>query len=193
MNKSQAVIFLAILAIIAVGTAVFLFLSSQSDLEAMQLNDPANDVLLTVGSSYPKAVDITGATLEISDNQANFTIRTNAQNISVNDEGTTTWEVILILENQTDVVKTYDLRATLNSTGHFCMIRDVEEEPSKSCIINLQQNKLFIIMPVEGAVKFEQAEWSITSTYEEKTAGKLTANAFDFAPDEGMHITVVQT
>ena len=193
MNKSQGFILISILIIIAVGAAVFLFLSSRSSLEAMQLNDPSDDVLLTVGSSYPKAVDITGAALEISEDRANLTVRANAPEISVNDEGTMTWDVILVLENQTDVVKAYNLRVTLNSTGLFCLFRDVEEETSKSCIISLQRNKLFVSMPLEGPVKFEQAEWSITSTYEEKTTGKLTTNAFDFAPDEGMHITIAQT
>jgi hypothetical protein len=192
MNKSRTVILLSILIIVTVGVAAFLYLSFPSTLEAMQLNDPSDDVLLSVGSSYPKAVDITGATLEVNRDQANLTIRTNAQNISINYEGTIIWEAVLIFENQTDVVKTYNLRATLNSTGLFCSIQDVEEETPKNCDIHLQQNKLFISAPLEGLAEFEQVEWSITSTYEESIVGELTTNAFDFAPDEGLHITTVQ-
>ena len=193
MNKSQAVIILSILIIVTVGAAVFLFLSLSSNLEGMQINDPLNDVLLSFGSSYPEAADITGATLEISQDQANLTIRTNGQNIDIDERETIIWEVILILENQTDVVKTYDLQATLNSTGLFCSAQDVEDGTTKNCNITLQQNKLLISMTFNGIVEFEQVEWKVISSYEETMDGALAANAFDFAPDEGTHLTLVQS
>ncbi len=178
--------------IVTVGLAAFLLHLFVPIPEAMQLNDPANDVLVSIGSNYPNAVDITGATLDVSQDKANLTIRTNAQSINANQEGTLTYETVLVLENKTDAVKTYDLLATLNSTGISCSIRDVEEETSKNCTIYIEQNELFISTPIGGKVKFEQVEWSITSTYEEKTAGVLTANAFDFAPDQGTHTTIAQ-
>ena len=193
MNKSQVVIILSILIIVTVGAAVFLFLSLSSNLEGMQINDPLNDVLLSFGSSYPEAVDITGASLEISQDLANLTIRTNEQNIHLDEGETIIWEVILVLENQTDVVKTYDLQTTLNSTGLFCSAQDVEDSTAKNCNISLQQNKLLISMTFNGPLEFEQVEWNVISNYEETMGGELVANAFDFAPDEGMHLTIVQS
>jgi hypothetical protein len=193
MNKSQAVIILSILIIVTVGAAVFLFLSLSSNLEEMQINDPRNDVLLSFGSSYSKAVDITGASLETSHDLANLTIRTNEQNINIDERETIIWEVILILENQTDVVKTYDLQTTLNSTGLFCSAQDVEDGTTKNCNITLQQNKLLISMTFNGLLEFEQVEWNVISSFEENRGGELVANAFDFAPDEGTHLTIVQS
>jgi hypothetical protein len=192
MNKSRTIIILSILIIVIIGAAAFLFLSFPSNLEQMQINDPLNDVILSFGSGYPEAVDITGATLEISQDQANLTIRTNEQNINADTGENITWEVILVLENETDVVKTYDLQATLNSTGLFCSAQDVEFGTTTDCNITLQQNKLSISMTFDGMPEFEQVEWNVASTYEEISDGALSANAFDFAPDEGLHLTAVQ-
>jgi hypothetical protein len=193
MNKSKAIIILSILIIVTVGAAVLLFLSLSSNLEGMEINDPRNDVLLSFGSGYPQAVDITGAALEISQEQANLTIRTNEQNINIGERENIIWEAILILENQTDVVKTFDLQATLNSTGLFCSAQDVEDGTTKNCNITLQQNKLLISMTFSELAEFEQVEWNVISSYEETMSGALAANAFDFAPDQGTHLTIVQS
>ena len=193
MNKPQAVIILSILIIVSVGAGVSLYLSFSSSLEAMQINDPLNDVLLSFGSSYAEAVDITGATLEVSPDQANLTIRTSDQNMNMNERELIVWEVILVLENQTDALKTYDLQATLNSTGLFCSIQDVEDGTTKNCNITIEQNKLLISMTFNEPIEFEQVEWNVISSYEENMDGVLSANAFDFAPDGGMHLTVMQS
>jgi hypothetical protein len=192
MNKFQIATLFIILFIIIAGGVIFVYQSISPNLEEMELNDPPNDVIISVGANAPKAVDITGASLEITQHQANLTIRTYAQKVSTIDKGTILWETILVIENQTDVIDTYHLKVTLNSTGISCNIRNVEETTVQNLAVDMQRNKLLIFIPLDGLPQFEQVSWSITSTYEEENSGNIVVNAFDFAPDQGMHVTATQ-
>lgn len=156
-----------------------------------QLNDPANDVVLSMGTQYPGMIDVVGATLEVNGTTLNVTINVRDPFTSLGQGETAQWNVTVILENETDVLKTYKITVNMDSTGMTGYIVDVETQNARSCQVSYQAKSLTVLAVVEELPSAKTIEWNILTNYEQYSGDDLITSASDLAPDEGLQKTVL--
>lgn len=182
-------IVVAVIAILVTSAVLYRLYVGTSD--KSQLNDPANDVVLSVGTQYPGMIDIVSATLEANGTALNVTINVEDTVSYLGNGEYAQWNVTLILENDTDVLKTYEGSVNMNSTQLTGVIVDVDGGTVQTCQVEHHENSLTVVAVADELGGTRVIEWSILTTYEGYSGDELITSASDMAPDEGLQQTVL--
>lgn len=178
------------LSLASVGFYSF-FLSQPSVQASPSLTDPSGDVLVSAGTSYPAMIDIVGAKLETTGNTLNVTITLKDNVSSLSDGETASWTAIVILENSTDALNTYQFQELTNSSGMFGSIQDLQSGNVTSCQVSSAGNSLGLSAVVNEFQLATKAEWKINSSYQMLSGDQVTSSASDSAPDIGLQTTII--
>jgi hypothetical protein len=156
-----------------------------------QLSDPANDVVLSMGTHYPGMIDVVNGTLEANGKTLNVTINGRDLVSNLSDGEIAQWNVTVILETETDVLKTYEIGAQMNSTQLTGIIVDVMAQKAQSCLVQYGNNSLNVHTVVDELLSAKTVEWNVLTTYEQYSGSELITSASDMAPDEGLQSTAL--
>ena len=191
MRRGIILTLVAVIAILATSAILYRLYVGTSD--KSQLNDPANDVVLSVGTEYPGMIDVVSATLETNGTALNVTV--NVQDtVSYLGEGEyAQWNVTLILENDTDVLITYGVSVNMNSSQLTGSVVDVDEGTVQACQVDYYKNSLTVVATMSELNGTKMIEWNILTTYESYSGDELITSASDMAPDESLQQTVLGT
>ncbi len=190
-KKKSKLLMLIVVAVVAlIVTSVILYRLYAGTSSTFQLNDPANDVVVSAGTNYPGMIDVVSATLNVNGTMLDVTVNV-ADSVSTLGNGEyAQWNVTLILENDTDVLKTYviSVNMTTQLTGS---IVDVDLGTLQTCQVSYYKNSLTAVASVSELGGTKVIEWGILTTYESFSGGELITSASDIAPDEGLQRTVL--
>ncbi len=180
------------LALSLASVGFYSFFLGQSSVQASpSFTDPSGDVLVSAGTSYPAMIDIVGAKLETPGNTLNVTISLKDKVSSLSEVETASWTAIVILENATDALKTYQFQTVTNSSGTFGSIQDLQSGNVTSCQVSIAGNSLGLSAVVNEFQLATKAEWKINSSYQMLSGDQVTAIASDSAPDIGLQTTLI--
>jgi flagellar basal body-associated protein FliL len=193
-KKKSKLLMLIVVAVIAVlVTSVILYRLYVGTSDSSQLNDPSNDVVLSVGTQYPGMIDVVSAGLKVNGTTLTVTVNV-ADSVSVLGDGEyAQWNITLILENDTDVLKTYEISVNTNSTQLTGSVVDVDAETVQTCQVDHYKNSLTAVAVMSELNGTKIIEWNILTTYESYSGDELTTSASDMAPDESLQQTVLGT
>jgi len=155
-----------------------------------QANEKQNDLQVNIGSSYPGIADMVSASVAKTGSTLNATITVKDPIVPLTEEETAQYDMVIIIENQEDVLQTYELRVDINATGVFGVVHDVQTKNQQHVELLADGNTLKISADLPELINATQAEWNINSTYEKLSDNQIVTSAWDFIPDQGLRITV---
>jgi len=193
-KKKSKLLILTVVAVIAIlVTSAILYRLYVGTSAVFQLNDPANDVVLSVGTQYPGMIDVVGAALAVNGTALNVTINVEDTVSFLGNGEYAQWNITLILENDTDVLKTYEISVNMNSTQLTGSVTDVDEGTVQTCQVHYYKNSLTVVAAMSELSGTRVIEWGILTTYESYSGDELITSASDMAPDESLQQTVLGT
>ena len=154
-----------------------------------QVNEAQNDVQVNIGSYYPSMIDIVSASVEKNQSTLNVTINLKEPITVLGENESAQFDTIVILENEQDVLQTYELRIDINATGTFGIVQNVQTKNQQPLHLNVDGNKLTMTTTLSELDNATKAEWNVYSTYEKLEGNQIISNAYDFIPDEGLRTT----
>ena len=190
-KKSKLLMLIVGVAIAVLVTSAILYRLSTGTPVSSQLNASANNVVLNVGTQYPGMIDVVGGTLDANGTTLNITINVRDPVSSLGDGETAQWNMTVILENQTDVLKTCVISAEMNSAQLTGSIVDVGTQSVQSCQVQYYRNSLTVLAVMDELPNARTVEWNVLTSYEQYSGGQLVTSASDLAPDEGLQKTVL--
>ena len=167
--------------------------SSQQNALPGQINDPKGDLIANVGSSKTPIVDVTKATIEKNGDQLKFNINVDGDISTLNEDETAQWNMIVLLENETDVLNAYEIKIEMNTTGIFGTAQNIEDENAQTCQVEYQGNVITVQAALDGTQNATHIEWNVSTVYDKTVGDNVIANICDFAPDEGLQETQLNT
>jgi hypothetical protein len=193
-KKKAKLLMLIVVAVIAVlVTSVILYRLYVGTSDSSQLNDPANDVVVSLGTQYPGMIDVVSAALRVNGTTLTLTINGRDPVSVLGDGEYAQWNITLILENDTDILKTYEISVNMNSTQLTGSVVDVDAGTVQTCQVNYNKNSLTVVAVMSELNGTKMIEWNILTTFESYSGEELTTSASDLAPDEGLQQTVLGT
>jgi len=190
-KKSKLLMLIVGVAIAVLVTSAILYRLSTGTPVSSQLNASANNVVLNVGTQYPGMIDVVGGTLDANGTTLNITINVRDPVSSLGDGETAQWNMTVILENQTDVLKTYVISAEMNSAQLTGSIVDVGTQSVQSCQVQYYRNSLTVLAVMDELPNARTVEWNVLTSYEQYSGGQLVTSASDLAPAEGLQTTLL--
>jgi hypothetical protein len=102
----------------------------------------------------------------------------------------------LILQNETDVLKTYQLGVNLNSSGMTSQIQDVDTLAVQNCDASYNNNSkgsytLLVTANVNELPATTTIQWGIITNYSLYSGMDLVASSTDIVPDQGLQVTAI--
>ncbi len=176
----------AVLLLSALIAAVFFGLNGNPP--SAQGSDPQNDIQTDVGSSYPGMIDIVEASIQKNQSTFNAIITVKDPITTLGEDESAQFDMIVILENEEDVLQTYEFRVDINATGMFGIVQDVQTKNPQPLQLNSDGNKLTMTAILSELNDATKAEWNIYSTYEKISGDQVVDSAHDFVPDEGLRV-----
>jgi hypothetical protein len=187
-TKSRiSITLVAVVLLSALIAAVFFGLNGNPP--SAQESDPQNDIQTDVGSSYPGMIDIVGASIQKNQSTFNSIITVKDPITTLSEGESAQFNLLVILENEEDVLQTYEFLININSTGMFGIVQDVQMQNPQPLQLNSAGTKLTMTAILSELNDATKAEWNIYSTYEKIEENQVVANANDFVPDEGLRVT----
>jgi hypothetical protein len=181
---------IALILIAAVLSAV-IFFGPVFHGDKMHITDAENDVLFNVGSTCPGMIDLKAANFTRNNDMANITLKVREPFTSLGSGEFASWEILLVLENETDIMKTYVVRVEANATGSLGSFSDVATEDVKTFQVTPNGQWLNLIVPFSELQSATIIEWNIESTYKAFSGDTATTDAYDAAPDQGVQTTAL--
>jgi hypothetical protein len=182
-----------LLAGLLLGSVSFVLLSSFIGLPNGLMKDAFNDVQINVGSYYPGMIDIVGASIVKDQSVLNATITVKEPIIALGEDESAKFVVIVILENDDDVLQTYELCIDFNATGIFGVAQDVQTETLQPVQWSVDGVKLTIMATLSELSEATSVQWCMYSVYEKLAGNQVVSSANDFFPDEGLRTTYFET
>lgn len=179
-----------IVAILLVSVVLAVAFAGLIGAPSTQANEKQNDLQVNIGSSYPGIADMVSASVAKTGSTLNATITVKDPIVPLTEEETAQYDMVIILENQEDVLQTYELRVDINATGVFGVVQDVQTKNQQHVELLADGNTLKISADLPELINATQAEWNINSTYEKLSDNQIVTSAWDFIPDQGLRITV---
>jgi len=183
---------LAVLLIVVIVVAAAVALYSSLGVMNPEANETQNDVQTNIGSNYPDMVDMVSASIEKQQTTLTTTIRVKEAIISLGEQETVQFNMIAVLENEEDALRTYELIVDINATGIFGFVQDVQTKQQYTAELSVEGDTLTITTTLNKLADASQVEWSIYSIYEKLEGNQLVCSAYDFVPDEGMRTTTFE-
>ncbi len=181
------------IAAILIATVILVTFYGFNGTPNAQVNEMQNDVQINVGSNYPGMIDMASASIEKNQSALNTIINVNEPVTALKEQESAQFDIIVILENNEDVLQTYEFRVDINSTGTFALVQDVQTKTQQPAQLQVEGNKLTITASLAELKDATKAEWNIYSTYEKIEGNQIISNAYDFIPDEGLTTTNFST
>jgi hypothetical protein len=193
-TRSRLAVLIAVILVVSlVATGLyFVFLGQPSVQPAPNFSDPFNDVLDSVGTSYPGMVDVVEASLDKVGNTISVNINVKDQVSSLGQGETASWAVLLVFENETNALKTYQFQVIANFSGMFGSLVNVETDNTSSILLNVAGNSLDMSATLDGLQGATKVEWNINSSYQMLSSDIVTTSASDSAPDNGLQTTLIE-
>lgn len=194
---------LAIILLIAVliGAAGLLVLGGMLSTPSATINESANDLQVNVSGSNSAVdslldnrgiVDIVSASLEKNQSSLSVLIQVKDPIIALGDQESAQFDVIIILEDEQDVLETYECLIDLNSTGQFCLFQDVQGKTQLPAELYVDGSVLSVTTALSELSDVTKAEWNVTSYYEKLENNQVICSVYDFVPDEGLKTSVFE-
>ncbi len=191
------IVILLVVLIVAVGVLVLnsYFPESNSAIKEaendLQVNVPLPSNLDESAFSNSKGiVDLVSASLEKNQSTLEITVHVKDPIKTLGSQEAAQFDVITVLENEDDVLQTYDFIVDVNSTGLFCLVQNVETNATDIGQFIVDGNKFTITTNLDELGAATKVEWSIYSTYDRFENGQVIYSVYDFMPDEGLKTTV---
>lgn len=191
-KKSKLLILIVVAVIAVLVTSVILYRLAVETRASWQLNGSAG-VVVSVGTQYPGMIDVVSAGLKV--NGTTLTVTVNGRDpVSVLGRGEDAqWNITLILENDTSVLKTYMINVNMNSTQLTGSLADVDSGTAQTCQVTTLKNSLTMDAVMSELNGTKVIEWNILTTYESYSGNELITSASDIAPAIGLQQTVLGT
>lgn len=190
MNRSFIVVIAFILIVIVVSVVIFFGPSLQGD--ALDISDPRGDVLLSVGSACPGMMDLVGANFTRSNGLANITVKVGEPFVSLGPDESASWEILVVLENETSVLRTYVVRVEADLAGFRGSFWDVMVEDVETFQTTRNGQWLSIMVDLDDLQSASMIEWNIQSVYTVFSGNDVVTDAYDMAPDQGIQTTMLE-
>ena len=191
------IVILLVVLIVAVGVVVLnsYFPESNSAIKEaendLQVNVPLPSNLDESAFSNSKGmVDLVSASLEKNQSTLEITVQVKDPIKALSSQEAAQFDVITVLENEDDVLQTYDFIVDVNSTGLFCLVQNVETNATHIGQFTVAGNKFTITTTLDELGAATKAEWSIYSTYDRFENSQVIYSVYDLIPDEGLKTTV---
>jgi len=181
---------IVVVVVVSVVAVAFYGLNGAPDAEVNEMED---DVQVNIGSSYPGMVDMVSASVEKNQSTLITTITVKDPFTALGDQEFVQFDIIMILENEEDVLQTYEFIVDLNSTGTFGWVQDVQTETKQDAELQIEGNKLTVTATLAEVSDTTYAGWSISSVYEKRAGDEIYSSVIDFVPDEGLWTTYFST
>ena len=163
------------------------FFSGEEDTRV--LGDAQNDVFLSLGEASPGMVDLTGASLDVDDGQLVVEFSTRETIVGLGEGEFLVYDVLLVLENESSVIRSFEVTVEVNSSGVLGFLVDVESGEMVVQELVLGLNDVSVVVDVSGFEVPTIVEWSVSSSYERLSGEELVGYALDFMPDDDLHTT----
>lgn len=163
------------------------FFSGEEDTRV--LGDAQNDVFLSLGEASPGMVDLTGASLDVDDGQLVVEFSTRETIVGLGEGEFLVYDVLLVLENESSVIRSFEVTVEVNSSGVLGFLVDVESGEMVVQELVLGLNDVSVVVDVSGFEVPTIVEWSVSSSYERLSGEELVVYALDFMPDDDLHTT----
>jgi hypothetical protein len=183
------VLLVSVFVVVVVVLVVVFFGVFSGDEDTGVFGDAEYDVFLSMGESSPGMVDLTGGSLEVVGGRLVVGFSTREPVVGLGEGEFASYDVLLILENDTGVIRSYEFLVGVNSTGRFSSLTDVDFGVEVGHELVVDQNGVSVSVDVGGGDVPTIVEWSVASSYERLSGEELVIYALDFAPDEGVYTT----
>ncbi len=190
VNIGKFKIIATLVAIVLIVTVIAVVFSGFIAAPNSQVNEVQNDVQVNIGSSYSGTVDMVNASIAKNDGVLDAAITVKDPIVALEENESVQFDMILILENETDVLQTYELRIDVNASGLSGMVGNAQTNSQQPVQLIIDGNTLKITTPLVELSGATKAEWNICSTYEKISGNQIIASAWDFVPDQGLRTTV---
>jgi hypothetical protein len=137
-------------------------------------------------------IDLEAANFTRGNDVANITLKVREPFASLESGEFASWEILVVLENETDVLKTYIVRVEANITGFFASFSDVASEYVGTFQVTPSGQWLNLSVPFSELQSATIMEWSIESTYKAFSGDTAITDAYDAAPDQGVQTTALE-
>lgn len=191
-KKSKLLTWTAIAIIVILITSIVLYFLFMEVSVISRLSDPEDDVVLSMGTEYPGMIDVVNAALEANVTTLNVTMNMKNPIPDLGDGEYAQWNLTIILENETELLKAYELCVQMNSTQLSGYIVEIGEQTAKACQACHCKNSLTVLAVIDELQSAKEVEWSILTTYERYSGDELITSGSDIAPDEGLQRTVLK-
>jgi hypothetical protein len=191
-KRSKLWVWAVIMIVAALVTLIAVYRLRGESPEKYQLSDPVNDVVLSLGTQYPGMIDVVGASLGANDTVLSVNITVRDPVSSLGDGEWAEWNVTVILENETDTLRVYEISVQLNSTVLAGVVDEIGGQSVRACEVSYYGGRLMLQAPADDLQNTKTVEWSILTTYEKYVGNELVTSASDIAPDEGLQQTVLR-
>lgn len=144
VNIGKFKIIATLVAIILIVTVIAVVFSGFIGAPNSQVNEFQNDVQVNIGSSYPGTVDMVNASIAKNEGVLDAAITVKGPIVALGEDESVQFDMILILENETDALQTYELRINMNSTSLTGMVGDAQTNNQQPVQLIIDGNTLKI-------------------------------------------------
>ena len=120
----------------------------------------------------------------------NLSINLRDSIVALGEGESAQFDIVLVLENEEDVLQSYELIVDMNKTGLFGAVEDVQTKKQQPIQLIVDANLLKISTTLIELNSATKAEWNICSTYQKISGNKIISSAWDFVPDQELRTTV---
>jgi hypothetical protein len=191
-KKSKLLMLIAAAVIAVLVTSVILYRLYVGPSTSPEINDPTNDEVLSLGTLYPGMMDVVSAALRVNGTALTVTVEGRAPVSVLGDGEYGQWNITLILENDTDVLKTYVVCVSMNSTQLTGSVVDVGAGTVKTCQVEYK-NSLTVVAGMSELNRTKVIFWNVLATYVSYSGDQLVTSASDMDPDQGLQQTILGT
>lgn len=135
-------------------------------------------------------IDIVSASIEKDQTTFNLNIQVKDPIIPLGTQESAQFDILTILEDDEEVLNTYEFIININSTGIFCTVQNIQTNILNQTQLVVDGSILSVTSTISELRDAVQAEWNILSTYEVMADNQIIFSAYDFAPDEGIKTTL---
>lgn len=190
MNR-LVVVCVAVVLLVVVLVAVVLFGPALQG-DKLHISDYRNDVLFNVGSSCPGMMDLEGANFTRSGGVANITLKVAEPFELLGSDEFATWEFLVVLENETEVLHTYIVSVKADSSGFSGSFYEVTAFEEETFDVAPSGQWMNLLVPLDELGSAIRVEWHVEAIYEAYSGLDVIVDAYDIAPDEGLQATELE-
>jgi hypothetical protein len=189
-SNRKATLIVLVVAVLLTTTILSIAILNFKAAPNSQSKETENDLQVNIGSAYPGVADLVSASIAKAGSTLNVNISVKDTITPLAEQETAQYNMVLIIENGTDVLQTYELRIDMNSTGLFGVIQDVQTKNQQRIDLEVFDSTLKMSTDFVELNDATQAEWNLNSSYEKVENNQIVVSAWDFIPNQGLTTTI---